>query len=193
MGYSTSPRTLERILDKLAPLAEGKSTRWETAPGQAERWAYRVREALSIALLYPDRFPALAKHASHYTVEVVAGNAVQAVYAANTAEVAVVQHVEPVPRQGQTVHSKPGAPIVVAGVRTAFDIIDYWLRAQPTNDPLRFPDALLDAEELDRLAAWANTLTPRWMVLKAQHEDAITLMKHDPRVPEGARWNPPAK
>lgn len=64
MSYSTNPITLRRIEATLAPLTIGKTLRWDKPAGEdhrwAGRWAYKIREALSIAQLYPEQFERLA-------------------------------------------------------------------------------------------------------------------------------------
>jgi hypothetical protein len=81
VSYSRNPITLRRIYDSIAPLGAGRNLRWITPDprdkGWAARWAYKVREGLSIAALYPERFPELAAVAPNVKVEVL-GSVVEA-------------------------------------------------------------------------------------------------------------------
>jgi hypothetical protein len=67
MGYSTSPQTVRRILPDLIPLYQRRTQVWSDidSPGT---WAYKIREAFSIAKANPDMFPELADVAGKYQI-----------------------------------------------------------------------------------------------------------------------------
>lgn len=82
MAYSKNPYTLRKIEAHLAPLIVGRTVRWHRPTGEderwASRWAYKVREGLSIAQRFPDSFPQLAIIAPLVKVEVLSPILVEA-------------------------------------------------------------------------------------------------------------------
>lgn len=188
MAYSRSETTLRKILPELASLQEGRTVKWDTLPGRAWWKASKIREGLYIALhVFPDKYPRLAEAAAHFVVEVVDHRTVQARPTANTPE----QAVAPTSPQLETpIHGLEPAtsiPRTVVGQRTATDIISFWLAAQPTNDKLVFTECVLSTTELDQLARWAGSRTPKWMIVVSPTEGIVTLSPFQPGIPA---WTP---
>lgn len=192
MGYSRSTSTVRKILPQLQMLAEGKPCRWETLPGKAHRWATQVREALFIAARNAGEFPTLANAAQLYTIREVDDHTVVAERTGNTPEAVVrteawEQNKPPItPRQGM----QPVTQTTLPSPRMASDIIAHWLRVQPTNDILSFPDAQLDDEEMTKLSNFMSTRTPAWMVLKSPTEALITVAPDNTQIPRESKWPP---
>lgn len=196
MAYSRSAATVEKILPHLAPIIEGRTHKWDVPSGRAWWWAGKVREAFHIArTIYPNKYPRLAVAASHYTVEVLDDHTVQARPTANTPATAIgtgeglveteTSRSDVTPIHGLEIAG--GVPRTIVGMRTATDIISFWLQAQPTNDKLVFTDTRLDDTELDQLARWANARAPRWMVVVSRNEGIVTLSPFQPGIPA---WTP---
>lgn len=196
MAYSRSESTLIKILPELAPLEAGRTHRWDTVPGRAWWKAGKIREALHIARnIFPSKYPRLATAAQHYTVEVLNDHTVQARPTANTPATAIGTGEEAVGTETPAIGVTPihglepatSVPRTIVGMRSASDIINYWLQAQPTNDKLVFTECLLPDSELDMLARWASYRTPRWMVVVSSSIGVITLSPYQPGIPA---WSP---
>lgn len=195
MAYSRSESTLRRILPELQPLAEGRTHKWNTDNGRAWWYAGKIREGLYIAReIYPHKYPKLALAAEHYTVEVLDDHTVQARPTANTPATAISDGDGPKgaehPAPGYPTHGLElvgGVPRTIVGQKTATDIIAFCLRAMPTNDKLVFTEVELTNEELNQIARWAATRTPRWMLVWAPTERIATLGPWQPGIPA---WNP---
>ena len=192
MAYSRSEETLKKMLPELQNVSQGRTQKWSVVPGQAWWKASKIREALFIAReIFPHKYPTLALAAKSFTVEVLDSATVQARPMANTPATAIsdgegpgpTEHPSPdvVPIHGLEVASS--VPHTVVGMKSASDIISFWLRAQPTNDKLVFTEARLSDAELNMLAKWAALRTPAWMVVVAQAEGIVTLSPYQPGIP----------
>lgn len=193
MGYSTSKQTLEDFRHQLTYLEQGKEQVWLTEVGKAGYIAYKIRECLYIARLYPTEYPQLAAAAENFTVEVVAPNKVQARAAGNpTQAVIMTQGAGEHPKESVT-HGledpRRRAGLATAGPQTSFSIIEVWKKAQPSNDPIYFPDAALDEEQLTLLYNWTQNRTPKLMILV--DDAALTLGPVDEDIAQFA-WSPAA-
>lgn len=197
MGYAKSPATLRRIEALLKDLAEGRPCVWETQDtndtGWAGRWAYKVREGLSIAARHPDLFPGLAANADRFTVEELSPFKVQARFSANTVESAVIA-AGTAPSVTHGVEDAGAKPRTYAGPQTAMSIIDTWLKSQQPfghNDPLNFSQAGLTPQDMAKLHAWAVKRTPPWMIVNPKGTPTVILMPHDAELEAtGAAWSP---
>lgn len=183
MGYSRSIRTLEKVLGDLADLAMGKPQAWiiQGDPKAVQDWAYKVREALFVAALYPQAYPSLANAAKDYTIE-VHGNRVEARRARQTTEFAAAAG-EGI-NTGQEIARRS---VQTSGKQTVFLIVDSWRKAQPTNDPMHFPQAALSQEELGLLYKWAQAWKPPLMLMV--DGEAVTIGPADKHVIKYA-WRP---
>lgn len=191
MGYSKNPISLQRIEAALIPLKQGKPCAWDRPDGDADRWAYKVRQALYIAARHPREFPELAEAAKRFKIMVLNDYLVQAVVSGAPSEATLTSR-ESAMAQGLPV---AGPPHEIAAVQTAEEIITAWRNAQPTNDKLHFPQAMLSDEELAVAAQFAAARTPAWMLLKTRplvlgQPYSLTLAPHDDRVPAAARVSP---
>lgn len=174
MGYSTSvERTLIPLLPLLEPLKTGPCV-WKAkddgSPAPAKRLAYKLREGLYIAKLNKDQYPELAAAAETYRIEIVNTHTVQARQAASPTEAEVLVGVAPI--QGL---EKAGRAAATSGQQTAESIIAAWKSAQPSSEPMHFPQANLGEEELLKLYQLVQGLEPEWVFF--EFSGAITLKK----------------
>lgn len=184
MAYSESTKTLEKIRPLLSDLEKGLGTKWTLVNGMSARdFAYKVREALYIATLYPSQYPELAKAHGLFRIEKVDKSTVQAVFKNRTLDMGAISAV--------TVHGLETAehgPVTLAGEQTAASVIGAWHAAQPSNTPMHFPQANLERGELLKLYTWAAKRTPRWLVMVA-NDGALTLTLWT-RDLDGLGWEP---
>lgn len=182
MAYSRNKVTLEAIKDQLQELALDKPQAWVmTDERSAYAWAYKVREALHIAKAYPNDYPGLARAAENYVIEVHV-NRVEARRARNTTEFAA-QAGEGI-NTGQEIARRA---VSTSGKMTVFTIVDSWRKVQPTNDPLHFPQADLNVEELTMLYNWAKSWKPPLMLMV--DGPSVTVGPADPHVIQ-YEWTP---
>lgn len=188
MAYSKSISTLRAMQPYLKLIAAYTPCEWTRSAPDADRWAYKLREALFIArheapLRRDDEeIQNLARAALMFTIQVINPNLVRAVFA----DVSEIQS-EPTP----TVQALDAGPDHrVSKIQSLQDLKDIWLHAQPTNDKLHFPDARLSDDELAAAATWAAGLTPPWMLLRPKGTNKLTLAPDDPRIPGEAKVRP---
>lgn len=177
MGYSKNPATVRKIEKELQSLARGQPTSW-TRPDEisADRWAYKVHEALWIAARNPGLFPGLAQAHKSFSI-VVEGNVVRATVRPTTEIVGVdppVVSAELSPRS---------ASRTLAGASSVEEIVQFWLNAQPTNDELVLVDAYLTNPEFNELVKWSRGLTPAWEVFHVKGTATIILRPSRIRAP----------
>lgn len=194
MPYSDSPTTLERIRPLLIKLELGQGDVFNAQPNvTAKKLAYKIREAFHIALLFPDRYPELAKAARTFKIQIVKpgkGGQVQAVltdrqvglpgYSDSNSSVAV-QGLEP---------AGP-SPLKVMGKQNATSIIEHVLKVQtiqPSNAQMSWPEAGLARDEKVKLYTWAKKQTPPWILLIA--DDSVTLARKSRDITEDLDWDP---
>lgn len=186
MAYSKSIKTLEKRRQLLKDLELGRGCVWRT--DNADRLAYQLREALSIARLYKERYPALAQAADNFRIEVLSPTSVQATPLQQTEASVLVD--------GGVVDQNPTPGKVslnLMGPQTPESIIQTWHDVQPSNDPMVWPQANLDREALRTLEQWASKRTPPWLVIV--DGGAVMLHPHT-RTLESMAWRPatvPAK
>lgn len=188
MAYSKSITTLRTMQPYMGLLASFTPCEWTRTQPDADKWAYKLREALYIARREAPRRPDdeemqnLAKAALLFKIQVINPHFVRAVIA----DVSEVQE-EPTP----TVQAlTPGPDHRTSKIQSLEDLQSLWLKAQPSNDKMHFPDARLTDEELNLAAAWAASLTPPWMLLRPRGTNALTLAPDDPRIPADAKVRP---
>lgn len=188
MGYSKNISTLRTMRPQLALLIELQPCRWERPGEDADRWAYKIREALSLAVRVTrqnagnaeDWIIALAAAKEKFEIRVINPRLVEASFATD-----LETSIRPTPVvQGM---APAGRSHTVGEVKTLEDLMSIWQGAQPTNDPIHFPNCLLSDQDLALAADWATTLRPPWMLLKPKGTQAVTLAPNDPRVPAGAK------
>lgn len=188
MAYSKSISTLRSMQPYLKLIAAYTPCEWNRKAQDADKWAYKLREALYIArheaLTRPDdeEIQCLARAAMMFKIQVINPNLVRAVLA----DVSEIQE-EPTP----TVQALTAGPDHrISKIQSLAELQSLWLKAQPSNDKMHFPDARLDDQELAAAAAWAASLTPPWMLLRPRGTNALTLAPDDPRVPGDAKVRP---
>jgi hypothetical protein len=188
MGYSKNISTLRSMADQLQLLAAGQACRWERPGEDADKWAYKIRECMQIAVRLTkkndpqleDWMKNLAAAKSAFAIRVISPTLVEASFKTDmelSAEpTPVVQGMQPA-----------GRSHLIGEVKTLEDMQAVWKHAQPTNDPIHFPNCLLSDQELSLAADWADRLKPSWMLLKPRNTRDVTLAPNDPRVPAEAK------
>lgn len=188
MGYSKNVSTLRNMQSQLALLIQLKPCRWERPGKDADRWAYKIREALSLAERITrknagdaeDWIVTLASARKMFEIRVISETLVEASFKTD-AEVAL----QPTPVvQGM---APAGRAHTLGEVKSLEDMMSVWSLAQPTNDPIHFPECLLSDSDLMLAADWASALRPPWMLLRPRGTNSVTLAPHDSRVPSEAR------
>jgi hypothetical protein len=188
MGYSESKSTLERIKADLQPIAEGRACQWTVAGDiTAKAYAYKLREGLYIASLYPADYPELALNGPYFTIEIVdrARGIVQARPRPGfNTQVAVLNGATPT----HGVVSQ-GAPDELMGKQTALAVVDAWSRVGHQNHKVRFPQAQLGRPDLIQIFNWSRRQEPV-VLMYVTPEGALTL-KHKTADNEAAlAWSP---
>lgn len=185
MAYSTSPYTLVKIEMELMPLASGKTIKWLRPANERQGWAsnqgYKVREAMKIALLYPERFPALAKVAEHVTVKILSATEVEARVDIKVPASTVVSEPLAAPVSHQSHYDAPKKEAV-----TYERIKDTFARL-PRGDSVHFDDVQLVTEELDALVTLAGQHDPKYMLLYSSRLKTLTIAPDDLSVPANAK------
>lgn len=192
MGYSKSIASVLNMEASLQMLAQQKPCSWDVPEGvtderAADRLAYKIRQALRIAYRHKTRFPDLAEAYLRFEIQVVGDTLVQAVVKPSKNTSGAIEAGAPI-RHGMELAGS--APMVLAMVSSPEEVVKVWHNAQPTNDRIHFPEALLNDAQLKELAAWAASLTPSWMLLRPKGTNALTLAPDDPRVPAEAKVKP---
>lgn len=186
MGYSINPAILESRRDLLVELELGRACRWTVARdlGITQRKAYAIREALYIASLHPETYPALALAHKRFAITIIEPGIIEAklkpgVEATNLklAYETPVHGIEPF-----------GKPLATVGITTAREAIDAWEKHTPSLDAINFQQASLSVAELTVLWNWANEHTPHLMILAG--DGFLTLSLRDAEVAEYS-WSPP--
>lgn len=195
MGYSNNPDLVEARRDLLEPLTRGGPCQWQIAGGwhETRQAAFKIREALRIAAMYPARFPVLAEAASRYSIHVVAQGLIEArprsVPNVETAPASSsLPDVSFVP-QSQGIDQPLGKEIPTIGMTTAEEVIRSWMYRGPSNDPLRLLGVALPQEELLTLWRWAESHTPKLMLLLNESNQTMVVSLHDMSMREYA-FNP---
>lgn len=190
MAYSRSESTLTKRLSDLEPLKQGRTHKWVVKDGEAWYWAGKIREALYIAReVFPHKYPELARAGKNFTIDVLDLRTVQARPKENTSPVEVPEvslgrdGPGVTPMHGLEQAGPPGVPRTIAEPQSVTDIISYAMRALPTNDKLVFTNAIVNDQELQQLARWAASRTPRWMVVYSRSTGILTLGPWQPGVP----------
>lgn len=192
-GYSKNPATAEKMLPLLGPLIAGELCTWQTSEGEADYFAYKVREALYVARLHKDNWDRelaihfmgaeltprtldtvqqlreVAKMAERIRIVVTGRSTVEARFAKGTPE-ALVLAGGAAPMSG---YENPGRSVVTITKQTVWSIKEAWKASQPSNTPLHFPNAGLSYEELVELHAWATPLG----LLLFEVDGALTLQR----------------
>lgn len=158
MGYSKSPSTARAVQPQLRGIEEGRdSIEWKVAPGQASRWAYKIREALRIADRHPTEFPFLTGKSKAYEICEVAHDRVVAkrievltIDLAQTERKAVSEMTLPA---GVEIFDERVVPLSATSV---VQVVQTWLDRQNDN-PLRFVFDLSNPE-IREIISWADSM-----------------------------------
>lgn len=178
-GYSKNPQTGIKMLPYLGPIVRGELCAWNTEKGQADYFAYKIREALYIARLHEEFFrrmsdretaennmiqteagaqfaqmAVIAKQAERIRIVVVNPSTVEARLQKGTPE-ALVLTGQAAPMSG---YENPGRSTVTITKQTVWSVQEAWRGQQPSNIPLHFPHAGLTYDELVQLYAWAESM-----------------------------------
>ncbi len=185
MAYGINPSIVDARREMLRDLEAGRPARWftEKTPRATRKQAYEIREALSIAARYPDRYPGLAAAAENFSIFEVEDGIVEA--RPRTSPRTATSVTGSTPTHGLEPHGKPVSTI---GLSKAYQCINSWYEHLPSSDPIHFLDTKLDEDELRELWKWAQANEPRLMMLVG--DSTITLSLVDITVFEFA-YNPP--
>lgn len=186
MGYSTNPAVLDARRESLAELEAGRACRWRTTANRqvTKRKAYEIREALYIAGLYPDKYPALAQAYHAFSIHVVEPGLIEA--KPRTIETPDIRVQPPATFGGQTPHGRPTPSV---GLTTAAEVQASWQKHLPSSDPINFQQTLLPPAELHKLWEWATEQSPKLMILTAEGEAWLTLSLFEAGMQDYA-WRP---
>lgn len=187
MGYGTNAQTVLDRMAVLQPLEALQTHQWVVKGGYKEtaKEAYRIREGLYIAGLYPSRFPKLAAAAERMSIHVVARGIIEARLKPTSSVESAPAHLR------QVTHGlEPfGREVPTVSMSTAQECIDSWIAHQPSNDPVRFVNTVLSPDELLKLYQWTRTHWPKLIILLGEHNKTLILSLPDPHIQEFA-WSP---
>lgn len=172
-GYSKNLVTLERMLPFLGPIIRGELCAWNTPAGEADKFAYKIREALYIAQLreeslksvlqfedrrgpyaHAEKMLAIAAMAKKMRIVVISPSLVEAKLARGSTEAEVLTRTQ-APMNG---YEDAGRSVVTVGRQTVASVRAAWQAAQPSNTPMNFPSANLSYDELVELHAWVSEM-----------------------------------
>lgn len=185
MPYSTNPDRLVQLLPYMAHLVQGQNCFWnlEGRKVTAQVFAYRIREALTIARLHADKFPQVAAIADDVVIEVdnhcvlaKFGKVLNAPLPQSIADYAA--------QQAQFASERP----VVAPMQIRYTletVSALWAKRQGTS--VNLPAYIPTNDELLRLYDWASVQEPPVMLMPS--DAALTLVAHDDEL-EGMNWTP---
>lgn len=196
MGYSRSESTLQQMLPYLQPLAEGRTFAWNIANRDGWRFAYKLREALYVALLNREKYPALAQAAERFSIRVMdQGYRVEAVAKRGGPTEATIRAASAgaaVNESPATIHGLGGlqrTDIPTVGLQTCVQVAASWFKQKPIQEPMFFTETSLPGEELKKLWQWARQQTPRLMFFVDATAKTLTLSIAQDDVEEYS-WKP---
>lgn len=194
MAYSESKKTLDKIRPDLAQLEAGNACTWKLdGTISARRYAYKVREALYIAALYPTDYPQLAKYGPYFAIEVVDKDTVQArPKPGNQTQVSILPQVSSsgsgaVVTQGLA--NQGTSPDELMGPQTALSVVDGWARIGAKNHKVRYPQAALTHPELVRIYEWSRRQEPV-VLMFVTPTGGLTLKHRQADHEENLAWSP---
>ena len=186
MGYSKSKMTLDENRHILKQFEEtGVYQTWDVKEGQADYFAYKIREMFYIARLHKDTYPKLAELADSCRVVVTSPSHVELQAKVGTPEAVASTQIAGVVVQGLA-NAGPEVPTNAEHILAA-SIIDAWRSKQPTSERISFPHAKLPPEELIKLFQWASALAPPWHIFEVG--GSVTLQKYSKDMADMA-WTP---
>ena len=180
MGYSTNIKTLIPMLPYLQDIMRGEEfIAWDVRPGEAKRWAYRIREAFSLASLHPDHSPLLTAQIGQYEIKEVSPTRVEARRRTTPLVVAVpIPASPPSANKVSILHGAQRNP-PIPGPQSASSIVGA-LTGQTVIQPIHYSEAALSPEELAKLERWASAQEPKLMILVSG--ESVTVAPYDPEV-----------
>lgn len=147
MGYSSNPVTVHNNAELLAPLLTGSNYVWTNLPNPRAT-AYKLRECIRIACLYPDQFPRLAQLGPRYRISVVNGTVAAQYFSAEELKI-----------------EKKDVAAVLNNPISVMDIVQFWLDQPEPRKPILVTAPNLTNAEIGRLEHWASKLDPKWKVV----------------------------
>lgn len=169
MGYSKNPALVRKAAELLQPLLSGKSVTWNSL-ANPDRFAYRIRECLAIVRRHPAQFPELAKVAHLYKItpqesSVCAHLVTEPDWKAMTTDqVVYAEKVQPPNKQ------------VVDAPTSVLQVVNAWIHSRPSELPIVLTNCTFSNLELEKLAVWAESQEPKWMVVHEEGTKTVTLM-----------------
>lgn len=182
MAYSTNPDRVVDLLPWMTVLLAGTDCKWDFSNSKTppQTFAYRLREALYIAKLYPGKFPPVEAIADDLVVE-VDGSIVYARHG----KVMRAPLPDPIGQYAsqQTAFSHSTAP---APIRYSLSTITaLWSKRQSSS--IMLPMYVPDDAELLQLYQWGLAQSPAVMLMPADTE--LTLIEYDVNL-AGMNWEP---
>lgn len=174
MGYSTDPRTAERMAPKLQALAEGRETTWRVKEGDPGKFAYQIREALYIAWKNPGQFPRLARARARFKI-IVDGSLVHAKRRPEAEEMFEAITEISIDRMTREPDPVIASMDTLIGPQTAYEVVQFFIDRGPSNTPLLVTEANFTNQELNDIIGWAQAKTPAWEVIHQAGETHLTI------------------
>lgn len=181
MGYSESPITLDRIAPQFNVLISSHASSWACPPNGGRRWAgqwaYKLREGLHLAQLFPERYPELTRIAASTRI-ITRPNQVLAIVLEAQGELEMApSHV-----------SAPEAALAtVSEQHHTLASITAFYRSISSAGIYRVQNHSLSPDELNQFAL--ILFADGWMLLK-DRSGSLTFAPDDPAVPAEAKVTP---
>jgi hypothetical protein len=178
VGYTISRASVVRNLDQLEHLYKLKTTLIFKNVANPQRLAYKLREAIAAAKHY-EEFAHLADLDFMYQFR-IGVNEVVAQYE--------VLEKQPTKAQDSQVTPKPKMPEkkTIPDAISLIDVLGFVLKF-PKEHEILFPNAVLEADEKQRLYEWTQGDSIEWKFIDHE-ESGVTLTKKS--VPEEVLWAP---
>lgn len=182
MGYSTNPVTIRKMIGELGGLLHGRPEVWQRG-ADAPKFAYKLRECLAIAQLYPNEFPGLAKAARELTIK-VDGGTVMAMpkkmrEMVHSPEKSWVSEQKVLPAGWEMTNAENPEYSLIAP-ETIAQVIQFWLNTQPGLEPIKLLNVTFTNSELQQLTKWAANLEPAWAVTHEPGTSTLVLRLDEP-------------
>lgn len=179
MAYSTSRKTLDKMLEHLEPMLQNpQGCTWVS--NRPHAFAYKLREALYIAGLYWEDYPRVAKLADRFAITVRLPDQIMAI---PKEAAGPVLRVENGGDSGEPLDTR-NELIQVKGMQTVSMVMESWMAGNAKK--MTFPDARLRKDELQALYRWAQK---RQLLFFHSHETGLTLQAYDEELAPFA-WTP---
>lgn len=193
MGYSTSRRTVTKMIGHLRLLEKRATIKFNT--DDPSRLAYHLREALHAATFH-DSFKPIAQLRDYYVFEVHPGFVIARWTGVSKKEnLAGRLNAQIMSQDPNALAAEWGDEMdealsgtTITEVSTLDEIIGAMIKYGRTVDEVYFPDSGLNVHDKERLYRWA--VAEKWSMIDSE-EEGLTLTQKD--VPAEICWLPPIK